>query len=90
MSRTQLDLFGTQTDLFPQEPASYKPNPDRVRSKLNAVLAEMRAAQSMPWDRKKRAYHQMLFPQMTRSLPEDEAAELRFAFDTEWQRLTSG
>jgi hypothetical protein len=90
MSRAQLDLFATQADLFPKEPASYKPDPDRVRGKLNAVLNEMKAAQSMPWNRKMQAYHQMLFPQMTRSLPEEEAAELRFAFDAEWQRLTGG
>ncbi|WP_137155337.1 hypothetical protein [Rhizobium sp. FKL33] len=79
MSRAQLDLFAQQADMFPKEPASYKPNPDRVRGKLNAVLTEMRAAQSMPWNRKTQAFHQLVFPQMTRSLPEDEAAALRFA-----------
>ncbi|PYB73336.1 hypothetical protein [Rhizobium wuzhouense] len=87
--RAQLDLFGLAVDLAPAEPASYKPDPDRVRGKLAAVLSEMRAADTMPWDRKKRAYHQLLFPQMTRSLPPEEAEVLRAAFDVEWQRLTA-
>lgn len=82
-------MFATQDDLLPAEPASYAPNPERVRGKLNAVLSELRQAETMPWDRKKRAYHQLLFPQMTRSLPEDEAAQLILAFETEMQRLNA-
>lgn len=88
--RAQLDLFGLAVDSSPAEPATYKPDPDRVRGKLNAVLAEMRAADVMPWDRKKRAYHLQLFPQMTRALPEDEAERLRMAFEAEFARLTAG
>lgn len=89
MSRAQLDMFATQEDLFPAEPASYAPDPERVRGKLAAVLAELRQAETMPWDRKKRAYHQLLFPQMTRSLPEEEAAQLKLAFQAELQRLNA-
>lgn len=82
-------MFATQDDLLPAEPASYAPNPERVRGKLNAVLSELRQAETMPWDRKKRAYHQLLFPQMTRSLPEGEAAQLILAFEAEMQRLNA-
>jgi hypothetical protein len=87
MSRAQLDMFATQDDLFPAEPASYAPNPDRVRAKLNAVLSQLRAADTMPWDRKTQAYHLQLFPQMTRSLPADEAEQLKLAFTAELERL---
>lgn len=87
--RAQLDLFGSAADLPPAEPAVYKPDPDRVRGKLAAVLSEMQAADTMPWDRKKRAYHRLLFPQMTRSLPPEEAEALCAAFETQWQRLTA-
>ena len=87
MSRAQLDMFAEQADLFPAEPASYAPDPVRIRAKLNVVLAELRRADKMPWDRKTRAYHRLVFPQMTRALPADEAATLLLAFDTELKRF---
>jgi hypothetical protein len=87
MSHAQLDFFGTATDLAPKEPASYAPDPDRVRGKLDAVLSQLRSADIMPWDRKTQAYHRQVFPQMTRCLPADEAEQLKLAFETELQRL---
>jgi uncharacterized coiled-coil DUF342 family protein len=80
-------MFAMQEDLLPAEPASYAPDPDRVRQKLAAVLEELRRADRMPWDRKQRAYQQLLFPQMTRSLPPDEAQQLKKAFEAELARL---
>jgi hypothetical protein len=87
----QQDLFGfgqTELDL---EAARAKtvvhPNPDRVRAKLNKVLAEIRAASEMPWDDDTLGYHQLVFPQMSRSLPEEEAAQLRFEFEEKVKRL---
>ena len=87
MTRAQLDLFGTEADLFLKEPVSYKPDPVRVRGKLQAVLSELRSADTMPWTRKTQAYHQLVFPQMIRCLPADEAEQLKLAFESELQRL---
>ena len=47
----------------------------------------MEKATSLPWSREKLRYHQTVFPQMGRWLPEEEAAQLRFAFDAELKRL---
>jgi hypothetical protein len=87
MSQSQLDFFASQADLSPREPVSYAPDPSRVRGKLNAVLCELQSADTMPWDRKKIAYHRQLFPQMTRCLPQDEAETLKLAFESEMRRL---
>lgn len=87
MSKAQFDLFATQADLSPSEPASYAPDPDRVRGKLNAVLNQLRKADTMPWDRKTRAYQQLVFPQMTRILPPEEADAFQSSFELELQRL---
>ena len=84
------DLFGQrgQGDLFgAAEAVDYLPKPDEVRARLHAMLAEMRAADSLPWDRKRALLNAKIFPQMTNWLPEDEAAQLRFEFETELARL---
>ncbi len=89
----QPDLFGeTQPDLFagmepPQPPRSHAPDPAVVRSKLLAVLEQARAAERMPWDGKKTQFWQTVFPQMANWLPEEEAAQLRFEFARELERL---
>lgn len=41
----------------------------------------------MPWDASRLRLYRTIFPQMTLSLPEDEAAQLRFAFEEEMERL---
>jgi hypothetical protein len=51
------------------------------------VLAEARAAQSFPWDARGARYWRTVFPQMTNWLPDEEAAELRFAFEAEIRLL---
>jgi len=77
-----------QPDLFGAEPMpAYRPDPDEVRAELHAILAQMRAAQSMPWDDDRAALDRTIFRQMTGCLPEDEAAQLRFDFETELARL---
>jgi len=87
MSRTQLDMFGETDDMFPDQPVVYRPDPDKVRRRLERILAEARAAQSMPWDRSKKRLYQQIFPQMTNWLPEEEAAQYKFAFEEEIRRL---
>lgn len=84
----QGDLF--ETPDAPEEdrpPILYYADPAKVRVELNQLLDEMRAASSMPWDDDTLGYHQLVFPQMSRWLPEDEAARLRSEFEREVERL---
>jgi tRNA nucleotidyltransferase/poly(A) polymerase len=87
----QPDLFetDTQAELFDEDapPVLYYANPDRVRVRLHKILAEARAAQTMPWDAKQTRLYRTIFPQMTNWLPDDEAAQLRFEFEAELVRL---
>jgi hypothetical protein len=91
MARTgQPDLFVTesQSDLFGAEATpAYRPNADKVRARLHKILAEARAAQTSPWEPARVSLYRTIFPQMTLFLPEDEAAQLRFEFETEMARL---
>lgn len=91
MSRTrQPDLFvpESQADLFGADsPPAYRPDPDKVRSRLHRILAEARAAQTLPWDPTRVSLYRTIFPQMTLWLPEEEAAQLLFEFEAEMTRL---
>jgi len=88
---TQQDLFETdpQANLFEPDavPPAYRPNLDEVRARLHKILAEARAADKLPWDADRVLMYRTIFPHMTGWLPEEEAAQLRFAFDTELARL---
>ena len=89
-SPRQGDLFGTeQSDLFDEDAPSpvYRADPDEVRADLYKILAEARAAEKLPWDSQKLSLYRTIFPQMTNWLPEEEAAQLRFDFETEMARL---
>lgn len=87
----QPDLFGPdpQSDLFGGEPAPvvYRPDPDRVRRRLQRILAEARAASAMPWEPTRLGLYRLIVPQMTLSLPDDEAARWRLDFEAEVTRL---
>jgi len=86
----QRDMFSddAQTDLFGAEPVPvYRPDPDKVRARLHRLLAEARAAQTMPWDRAVVSLYQTIFPEMSRWLPDDEAAQLCLEFEAELARL---
>ncbi len=69
------------------ETPTYYPDPDEVRTELHKILAEMRAAESMPWDESRASLYRTIFPQMTGCLPDEEGARLRFDFETEMARL---
>jgi hypothetical protein len=87
---SQLSLFGKDQSELPgveQNSAIYRADPDEVRAELLTVLAQARAAQSLPWDARRALYWRTVFPQMTNWLPDEEAAQLRFAFETEIRRL---
>jgi hypothetical protein len=87
----QIDLFGDEAQQEPfgeDTPAPvYRPDPDKVRARLHKILAEARAAQRLPWDEESARLYRAIFPQMTLSLPDEEAAQLRFEFETELARL---
>jgi hypothetical protein len=87
MPRDQLDLFGEEPEPGPDyEPPVWYPDPDRVRVKLHRILA--RAASTMPWDDRRADLYRTIFPQMSRALPEEEAAQLCFEFGQEMERLS--
>lgn len=89
-SLRQGDLFGhdEQDDPFDDQPTPvYRADPDRVRSRLNKILAEARAARKLPWEPTTVSLYRTIFPQMTNWLPEEEAAQLRFEFVAELKRL---
>jgi hypothetical protein len=89
-SPRQGDLFGhdQQDDLFEDQPTPvYRADPDEVRAELLKLLAEARAAQTMPWEPRRVTLYRTIFPQMTNWLPDDEGAQLRFEFETELARL---
>ena len=84
------DLFekDTQPDLFGGETAPvYRPNLDKVRARLQKILAEARAAQAMPWEPTQLSLYRTIFPQMTHFLPDEEGAQLRFSFEEEIKRF---
>jgi hypothetical protein len=91
MSRTnQPDLFvaDSEPDLFGADAAPvYRPDPDKVRARLHRILAEAKAARTLPWDSSRASLYRTIFPQMTLWLPEEEAVQLRFDFEAEMTRL---
>ena len=69
-----------------ETPTRY-PDPDEVRPELHGILAQMRAAKSIPWDDDRTALYRTIFPQMTGRLPDEEGAQLRFDFEKELSRF---
>ena len=91
VSSRQGDLFqeDRQAELFGEESPTpeYRADPDAVRQELYRIIAEARAAQTMPWDAQRARLYRTIFPQMTNWLPEEEGAQLRFEFEAELVRL---
>jgi hypothetical protein len=86
----QPDLFlpDEQPELFEDRPSQgVSADPDEVRAEMHALLAELRAAKTMPWSEDDLGFHQLVFPQMSNWLPKDEAAQLCFEFEAELARL---
>jgi hypothetical protein len=87
------DLFGhvlPQSDLFADEPAQPRKVIDfrlEARARLTKLLAEARAAATLPWNERQTQKWEILFPQMAEWLPGDEADQLCFEFALELQRL---
>jgi len=89
--RTQTELFGAsaQGDLFGAEPMQpqYRPKSEYVRNRLDRILAEARAAEKMPWDWPRLQLNEIVFRDIPRYLPDEEAARYRLAFEEELARL---
>jgi hypothetical protein len=80
-ANNQAELFGSAS-----APA-YTPDSGKVRASLQLILGEVRAATTMPWRPVKLSLYKTIFPQMSTWLPEDEAKQLCFEFETEMARL---
>ena len=86
--RSDLCRHAEQSVLFDVEPSpTYRPDLDKVRRRLEKILAEARAAQKLPWEPTTVSLYRTIFPQMTNWLPEEEGAQLRFEFETELARF---
>lgn len=85
------DLFAPEPepDLFGAEAArpACRPDPDRVRRRLERILAEARGFGTMPWEPTQLSLYRTIVPQMTLWLPDDEAAQWRLDFETEMARF---
>lgn len=77
-----------QFEMFRPAPPVETVDPADVRAELVELLATARAAQdAAPWDRRTQRFHRTVFPQMAKWLPEEEAAQLCFAFAVELDRI---
>ncbi len=87
----QLDFFGgdAEGELFDPDapPVRYRADPDKVRARLERIVAEARAASVIPWDRARAGLYRTIVPQMLLWLPDEEAAQYRLAFEHEMERL---
>jgi hypothetical protein len=70
------------------EARGYEPNLDEVREDLDAILEAARAvtAENL-WDLRTYKYNKIVFPQMSRWLPDDERDQLCFQFFQELERI---
>lgn len=81
----QPDLFASEA---PRGQESASADPDAVRTRLLAMLGEARAAEGAPpWNERTTRLYRIIFPQMARWLPDEEAAQLRLDFEQELSRL---
>ena len=73
-----------------EEPAKrgYEPDLDEVREDLSTILEAARAvtAENL-WDLRTYKYNKLVFPQMSRWLPDDERDQLCFEFFRELERI---
>jgi hypothetical protein len=86
-SPAQGSLFGAREDRLQAPVQRYLPDPEKVRQRLQALLGTARAAERMPWPEREARVWQIVFPNMANWLPDDEAAQLRFEFAREMERL---
>lgn len=83
----QLSLFGGGEDRLAAPLQSFAPDPETIRLRLSALVERMRGAEAMPLSERDQRMWLVVFPNMSRWLPEDEAEQLCFAFEREMERL---
>ena len=83
----QGSLFGAGDDRLQAPVRRYLPDPEKVRQRMMAVLEKARSAKTMPWSERDARMWQTIFPNMANWLPEEEAAQMRFEFAQEMERL---
>jgi hypothetical protein len=83
----QGNLFGDGDDRLQAPVRRHVPDPEKVRRRLQALLEKARSAQKMPWSERDARMWQTVFPNMANWLPDQEAAQLRFEFAQEMERL---
>lgn len=87
-SSKQASLFGPGEDRMQAPRQTTVPDPETVRARLRSILEKARSADKMPWSERDARMWQTVFPNMTKWLPAKEAAQLRFEFDREIERLS--
>ena len=81
------DQLGFELGETPED-CGYSPNLQHVREDLESILQEARSGyEAPPWDERTLRYKKIVFVQMTKWLPEDEADQLRFEFMQEVERI---
>ncbi len=79
-----------QSDLFAagrlEKQVSQGPDRDAIRERLNAVLRELRTAETFPWTPAQLRSWRHVFHNMANWLPETERDEIRQAFLAEISR----
>ena len=83
----QASLFGIGEDRLQVPQQRFLPDPEKVRRRLKALLEQVRSAEKMPWPERDARMWQIVFPNMAKWLPDDEADQLRFEFAREMERL---
>ncbi|MBG6116455.1 MULTISPECIES: hypothetical protein [unclassified Sphingobium] len=67
---------------------SFEPDREEVRDDLRSILDSARAVTAVSlWDRRTYQYNKVVFPQMSRWLPDDERNQLCFEFFRELERI---
>lgn len=93
MSFAQPNLFGDdQSDLFGKvklAPAIHEVNPQHIRNRFIDFLAQMRSAQTWPWDENHvETLRERTWPYLYAKLPDQlEAADWKAQIETEVTRL---
>ncbi len=85
----QGSLFGTGPNRLEAPRQRLVPDPETVRRRLKAVIEKARCAKRMPWSEREARMWQIVFPNMAKWLPAEEADQLNFEFASEIKRLTA-
>lgn len=83
----QASLFGPGEDRLQAPVRSYLPDPEKVRRRLKSLIETAQSAEKMPWSEHDARVWQIVFPNMAKWLPDEEAEQLRFEFAREMERL---